>query len=281
MPYCPTSTTHALPSSRQRVVTPDDGAPTAAYEHHHSPLDLGSEPARIRQGTRVSYVPAAAIVCRTDAVRGVGGFDESLRYGEDVDLVWRLDAAGWRCRYEPRSLVLHEPRPTWAAWVRQRVTYGSSSAPLSTRHPGALAPIRISAWSAAAWASAALVRPPAGAVIGGALAAGSAAALVQKLPDVPARQAFLLAWRGNLRAGSQLADAVRRAWWPLLAIAALRSGAARRALALSALAARSPLRLADDLAFSIGVWKGMLAERTLQPLVPDLTNWPGRQSASA
>src|SRR5690606_2057202 len=118
-----------------RVVTPGGG-----YEHRHSPLDLGTAPARIRAGTRVSYVPAAALVCRTDALRAVGGFASDLRVGEDVDLVWRLDAAGWRCRYEPSVLVHHDPRPTWRAWWRQRVTYGRSAAPLAARHPGALTP---------------------------------------------------------------------------------------------------------------------------------------------
>ena len=78
----------------------------ARYDAEHSPLDLGPEPARVRAGTRVSYVPAAAIVCRVDAIREIGGFDEALRFGEDVDLVWRLDAAGWRCRYEPVATVV-------------------------------------------------------------------------------------------------------------------------------------------------------------------------------
>ncbi len=89
-----------------------------------SPLDLGPDPARIRSGTRVSYVPAAAIVVRVDAFDAVGGFDERLRFGEDVDFVWRLDQAGWRCRYEPASMVWHAPRrdvgtPSPAArWLR-------------------------------------------------------------------------------------------------------------------------------------------------------------------
>ncbi|HSM66601.1 MAG TPA: glycosyltransferase, partial [Ilumatobacteraceae bacterium] len=70
-----------------------------------SPLDLGDEPARIRAGTRVSYVPGAALVVRAAAFDAVGGFDPTLRFGEDVDFVWRLDEAGWRCRYEPAATV--------------------------------------------------------------------------------------------------------------------------------------------------------------------------------
>jgi mycofactocin system glycosyltransferase len=256
-----------------RVRTGDDGSPLARYEHRRSPLDLGPQPARVRAGTRVSYVPAAVLLCRVGALEAVGGFDTSLRFGEDVDLVWRLDDAGWRCRYEPSVEVFHDPRPSWSGWFRQRVGYGSSAAPLARRHPGALAPIRMSGWSVAAWALAALGRP----VLGAAVGAGSAAALVAKLPDVPPRQAFRLAGLGNLHAGDQISNAIRRVWWPLLAIAAWRCKPARRTLVAAALAARSPIRIADDLAYSIGVWKGILAERTPAPLVPEITAWPGRQ----
>jgi mycofactocin system glycosyltransferase len=259
-----------------RVTTSDVPSPVGWYERGDSPLDLGPEPARIRAGTRVSYVPAAAIVCRVAALREIGGFDESLRFGEDVDLVWRLDEAGWRCRYEPAVRVAHDPRGSWGAWVRQRITYGASTAPLARRHPGALAPIRMSGWSLATWALAALARPVAGCAVG----VGSAAALIRKLPDVPPRAAFELAARGNLQAGDQIAVAVRRVWWPLLAVAAVRSRTARRILLAAALAARHPVRLADDLAYSIGVWRGILAERTLAPLVPDISSWPGRRSAA-
>jgi len=250
-----------------------DGASAGAlaeYERRRSPLDLGTEPAPIVAGTRVGYVPGAAIVCRTDAVRQLGGFDPDLRFGEDVDLVWRLVRAGWRCRYEPAAVVHHAPRPSWPAWVRQRVGYGSSAAPLARRHPGMVAPLRMSAWSIAAWLLVAARRPVSGAV----LALGSAAALVPKLTDVPPRVAFGLAANGNLRAGAQLAEAVRRAWWPVLALAALRSRTARRILVASAIAARHPLHLADDVAYSIGVWSGVLGERTVAPLAPEVIRFP-------
>lgn len=259
-----------------RVMTTMSGSTIAEYEHRRSPLDLGPEPARIRAGTRVSYVPAAVLVCRVAAISAVGGFDSGLRFGEDVDLVWRLDAAGWRCRYEPASIVHHAPRATWPGWIRQRIGYGSSAAPLANRHPGALSPVRMSPWSAASWLLAMTRRPWLGVVIG----AGSAAALIKKLPDVPPRVAFRLAGLGNLHAGDQLASAVRRVWWPLLIVAAIRSRIARRVLFSAALSARHPVRLADDIAYSIGVWKGIVTERSIGPLVPEFSSWPGRAQPS-
>jgi hypothetical protein len=81
-------------------------------------------------------------------------------------------------------------------------------------------------------------------------------------------------------AAEEIAKAVRRVWWPIIAVAAVRSRTARRVLLGAALASRHPVRLADDVAYSIGVWRGMAAERTLAPLVPAISSWPGRRPAT-
>jgi mycofactocin system glycosyltransferase len=252
----------------------------ARYEAVHSPLDLGPEPARIAPGTRVGYVPAAALVARTTAMRQIDGFDRDLRVGEDVDAVWRLVEAGWRCRYEPASLVHHRTRSSWRRLVDQRVAYGSSAALLARRHPRALAPARLSGWSAGAWALLLAGFPFSAA----AVAAGTAVALVPKLRGVPAAESLMLAGRGHLMAGRQLADASRRVWWPPLLLGALISRRVRRVAALAALPALAdggPVRLLDDLSYGVGVWKGMIAERCFAPLVPDLRSWPGRKRPEA
>ena len=50
----------------------------------------------------------AAVLLRTAAVREAGGMDPDLfLYYEDTDLSWRLRAAGWSVRYEPRAVVRH------------------------------------------------------------------------------------------------------------------------------------------------------------------------------
>ena len=219
----------------------------------------------------MSYVPAAAIVCRTAALRGVGGFAEELRWGEDVDLVWRLVEAGWRCRYEPAVVVTHRARPAVGAWLRQQYEYGTSAAPLARRHPGALAPLRISGWTLAAWGLVALRRPFAAVV----LTAGTAVALQRKLRGVPPAVSTDLVVRGTLAAGEQLAGATSRTWWPL-AVALLGVRRTRPAVVaalvapavLGAWRARSSrptrsvvMRLAGDAAYGAGVWRG--AARTL------------------
>lgn len=236
-----------------------------------SPLDLGDEPARIRAGTRVSYVPGAALVVRTSAFDAVGGFDPTLRFGEDVDFVWRLDEAGWRCRYEPTSAVWHEPRDTMRSRLRQHAGYGTSAAPLALRHPGALSPVRFNGWTAFAWSAIAGGHPFAGVTA----AIGSSLALGRKLPDVPAVDSFALALRGHLLAGRQIATAGRRAWWPIIAVGALVS---RRLRWIGAAMVLADVRAAPtDIAYGWGVWTGMWRHRTWAPIIPRLSAWPGRQ----
>jgi mycofactocin system glycosyltransferase len=238
-----------------------------------SPLDLGDEPARIRSGTRVSYVPGAALVVRVTAFDAVGGFDPALRFGEDVDFVWRLDEAGWRCRYEPATAVRHEPRATFRARLRQHAGYGTSAAPLALRHPGALSPVRFNGWTAFVWA--AIVG---GHVVpGGAAAIASSLALGRKLPDVPRAASFGLAMRGHLLAARQITAAVRRAWWPIVLVGSLVSRRMRW-LALGSVLA-DPRATPTDVAYGWGLWRGMLRHGTWSPIVPRLSAWPGRRPA--
>lgn len=264
----------------------------ATYERERSSLDLGGIPAQVRPGARVSYLPTAALVVRVAALREIGGFDSDLRFGEDVDLVWRLAARGGSVRYEPAAQVVHAPRANWRSWLRQRFDYGTSAAPLARRHGReALAPLRVSRWTALAWLAAAAGRPGAGLFI----AIGTAALLPRKLAPlgVPARDALTLALRGHLGAGRFFADALTRTWGPVAIplLAATKRGRPLLALALARhltewARTRPPLgpgwwllaRAADDLGYGAGVWWGCLRERTAAPLIPDLSDWPGRRA---
>ncbi|MGZ4729792.1 MAG: mycofactocin biosynthesis glycosyltransferase MftF [Acidimicrobiales bacterium] len=263
------------------------------FERSRSPLDLGPEPARVAPRTRVAYVPTATILARVAAVREVGAFDERLAFGEDVDLVWRLAEAGHTVRYEPSATVTHPVRPDLASWLRQRFDYGCSAAPLAARHPEALAPVSISAWSAAAWTLAATGFP----LTGLGVAAAAAVQLPRRLGnlDHPWRESLRLAGGGTVGAWRPLSSAVTRTWWPAALAGSLVSRRVRRAVLAATivpplvdwlggdrdidLATYVALRLLDDLAYGAGVWTGCARERTLLPLVPDLTSWPGRRPA--
>lgn len=265
-----------------------NGAVVAAYEEVRSPLDMGALPARVRAGTRVSYVPSALLLCDVAALRAVNGFDESMRTGEDVDLIWRLDAAGYSCRYEPSIEVHHLPRSTTQQLVQQRMGYGESAALLATKHRGALAPLRVSGWSTGVWASIALGFP----IIGGVVAAGTAVALHRKLRFLPdaEKESARLATLGHLHAGKQIASAITRVWWPIALLLALVSRRARWALCLAAFVPAlsdwwttrphlDPVRYTllcwvDDMSYGFGVWKGVVREGNYDPLIPELSSWP-------
>ena len=264
------------------------GAAISNYEEARSPLDMGAFPARVRAGTRVSYVPSALLLCNVSALAAVGNFDESMRTGEDVDLIWRLDAAGYSCRYEPSIEVHHLPRTTIQQLAQQRMGYGESAALLAEKHQGALAPLRVSGWSTGVWASIALGFP----IIGGVVAAGTAVALSRKLRFLPdaEKESARLATLGHLHAGKQIASAVTRVWWPIALLLALVSRRARWALCLAAFVPAlsdwwttrphldpvryTLLRWVDDMSYGFGVWKGVVREGNYDPLIPELSSWP-------
>ena len=85
--------------------------------------------------------------------RSGDGFDEAMRVAEDVDLVWRLAAAGLAGALRagaPRSPT--STRPRTAEWLRRRAFYGTGAALLAARHGSAVAPLVLAPESAAAWA---------------------------------------------------------------------------------------------------------------------------------
>ena len=270
------------PRVRSRI---GDGV-LARYERSDSPLDLGPEPARVAMNTRVSYVPTAALMVRSAVLARHGAFDESLRFGEDVDFVWRLCEAGEVCRYEPAVVVEHEPRASITAALRQRVSYGSAAAPLDARHPGGAVPLRLNRWTAGAWSLVLLGHP----VLGCGIAGASTAVLARKLGGdrVAARIALRLAGRGNLHAGRLISAAMWRTWWPITVMAAIVSPRARRVALVALLAPNvarwferyrardtdlDPVsyvtaRVADDLAYGTGVWKGAISARRARALLP-------------
>jgi len=82
----------------------------------------------------VDECPTINMAFRRTAFDHVGGFDESFQYGSDIDFTWRLTRAGFRIRYVPDAVVVHE----WGDRARQRrraVQYGRARARLYRKHP--------------------------------------------------------------------------------------------------------------------------------------------------
>jgi hypothetical protein len=242
-------------------------------------LDLGTRSGPVAPGQPISYAPAAALVARTRILGG--GFAESLRYGEDIDLVWRLQESGWTVRYDPSVVVAHREPASWRGLLVRRYRYGTSAAPLAHRHPGRLAPAVLAP------------RPTLAAVL---LLAGWPAPALAVALSAPLRHAGRLQ-RAGLPPAAIGALGPRAVWHTLLGLSraattlaapvllgALAARPTRRAAALLLAAAPAaqwlavrpaldPVRwtaaaIADDVAYGAGVWHGCLRERTVGPLRP-------------
>ncbi len=255
---------------------------------------MGQRPSIVRPGSRVPYVPGAALVVRAAAAGA--GFAEDMQVGEDVDFVWRLGRAGWRVRYEPAATMGHQHRVRLRTWLARRKDYGTSAAGLELRHPGTVRPLYCSPWTAVAWLSAALGYPEAGLLVtgaGAALLARRLARLTGEEWPLPAgsaawQLAARLAGGGTLGAVLPLGSAISRTWWPLALPAAVAVRRLRLPLAAVTLAPavldwldrRPPLdparyvtaRLLDDVGYSLGVWQGCARRHTIRPLLPLLGN---------
>jgi mycofactocin system glycosyltransferase len=258
----------------------------ARYSEARSALDMGDAGSEVGPGRLVSYVPTAALVARAAAVRN--GFDDRLRVGEDVDLVWRMLDAGWRVRYQPEVAVFHREPTSWAGLLGRRLRYGTSAGPLDRRHPGRLPPLELRPWPTAV-AVAVVTGHPAAALV---VLAGSTAALARQLRGRGVPVGRSLAWSAQ-GAGWTLVGmghALTTVVGPVVVAGALRRR--RWAVAAGLLMALPPVvdwwrrrptldpvrwtvaSLADDMAYGAGVWLGCLGEGSFGPLVPKLRLGP-------
>jgi mycofactocin glycosyltransferase len=266
----------------------------ARYEAVRSSLDLGRREAPVVPYGTVSYVPSAAIICRRSVVTTAGGFDETLRSGEDVDLCWRLVESGVRLRYEPIALVAHDHRLGIREWLARKAFYGQSAAPLSIRHPDKTAPLVISGWTLLLWLLMAM-GTLLGYVVSIVIAAVTARRIAGTLAGVESRprDVAMLAGRGLGSAALQLASAICRHYWPIALLAAVLFRRFRHIVLIAAvvdgvadwLSRRSNvdadtkqlgvvpylvLKRLDDLAYGAGMWTGMVQERHPGPLKPQI-----------
>lgn len=276
----------------------------ARYEVAHSPLDLGPDRATVHPAGRVAYLPSATWLVRRRALPD--GFTAGMRVAEDVDAVWRLHAAGWRCVHHPAVVVHHDPRPQLRTAWAQRVSYAAGATPLTVRHPGGAPPLRLTTWTALSMLGVASLSP-AGIVLAVVVLTTVTVRLACRLRplvrgaqgatrsgDGPAlgstRIAAGLVARGLTGTLRAVPRAVARAWpvaIPVLVVAAPRVGSALAAGWLIDVLARRRCRradpradtgpgvllevtgrLLDDLAYATGLWCGAWRGRTARALWP-------------
>ncbi len=278
----------AVAAVAPRIVGSASSTAAGRYAAARGALDLGPRPSRVRAGARVAYVPTAALVARVSALREVARdgrvFDPTLRYGEDVDLVWRLDAAGWRVRYQPEVRVTHHEPNRWAPLLTRRWRYGTSAVPLAAAHPRCTSPLVLAPWPALSVAALLARRP-----LPAAIAYGAGACTTRRR----LRRADL----STDGVATATAQSVHRTWLavgryvtqfaaPVALAAVALPGAPGRRLAAASLLLGGPLTswwsrrqaldparftagyLADEISYGAGVWSAAVRCRDLRALRP-------------
>lgn len=87
-----------------------------------------------QDGQVIAECGAANLAIRTKVLRKLGGFDNNMTYGEDVDLTWRLREAGYQ-------LICKKAMSIGFYWGETKLErkrafrYGSSRAMLYKKHP--------------------------------------------------------------------------------------------------------------------------------------------------
>lgn len=280
-----------------RVVGMTEGPPTwiTRYEDARSSLDLGQESAPVVPRTRVAWVPTTCVVGRVELLGD--GFDETTNAGEDVDLVWRLHAAGHRVRFEPAAVVHHEHRARAMRWLGRKFFYGTGAQPLAARHPANIAPVVLAPWSAVVLGAALAQRRWSLPVIVGT--AGFVTwRIARRVSHVrrPYRVATKLVGSALVSTAAQGIALLVRHWWPLAAVGVVFSRRLRRAVVVAAVADAAweylrlrprldPLRFAiakrlDDLAYGAGVWWSSLRVGSVRALLPALVRTTSRSRSA-
>ncbi len=93
------------------------------------------------------HIAGCNMAFRRDVLLSIGGFDPIFRAaGDDVDICWRLQDAGYQIGYSAAGFVWHFRRNTVKAYIGQQKGYGKAEALVYGKHPQ-----RFNAFGQAKW----------------------------------------------------------------------------------------------------------------------------------
>src|SRR5437899_1269451 len=82
------------------------------------------------------HIAGCNMAFRRDTLQQLGGFDPVYRAaGDDVDICWRFQDAGYTIGFSPAAVVWHFRRNTVAAYCAQQRGYGKAEALVYSKHP--------------------------------------------------------------------------------------------------------------------------------------------------
>ena len=97
-------------------------------------LDLEQRYIALNNGA-TTHVCTGNTAYRASALHDVGLFDESLGYGNDNDMSYRLSARGWRLAHCARARSVHRWREGFWSYCRQQFGLGYGRLEVVARHP--------------------------------------------------------------------------------------------------------------------------------------------------
>lgn len=96
---------------------------------------------------QAEHIPGCNMAFFKSVLDEIGGFDPIFRAaGDDVDLCWRLQQAGYKVGFSPAALVWHYRRSTIVEYLKQQHGYGEAEALLVRKHPECFNSIGGSVW---------------------------------------------------------------------------------------------------------------------------------------
>jgi cellulose synthase/poly-beta-1,6-N-acetylglucosamine synthase-like glycosyltransferase len=110
----------------------DQRAPLARFTQ----LEFEWKYERLAHATRIDYVDTGTAAFRRRALIGAGGFDETLRTSEDVELAYRLAAQGGRIVFNPNAIVLHRHTEALTPYFVKKLRGALTRTLVYRRHPG-------------------------------------------------------------------------------------------------------------------------------------------------
>jgi len=82
------------------------------------------------------HIPGCNMAFRKSALLTIGGFDNRFRTaGDDVDICWSLQEAGWKLGFSPAAVVWHHRRNSIRRYWKQQKGYGRAEALLEQKWP--------------------------------------------------------------------------------------------------------------------------------------------------
>ena len=116
------------------------GGPNLSPEDGRVPALVAAAPGQpthvLETDAVAEHVPGCNMAFYKWALDEVGGFNPVYRKaGDDVDVCWRLQQAGYWITFAPGAFVWHHRRQTPRAYLRQQAGYGEAEALLALQYP--------------------------------------------------------------------------------------------------------------------------------------------------